>query len=658
MSEWVMALSVGPVAAFIAGGRRSRDLWWGSTWVSECTWTVADLLQKEDSVRLVVPSARRVAQVRTQPDRYRRRISNRILAIVSAPDSAAVAELARRCERAAHDQLVLQLTSARRSLNERGAKLQRALEQVLLPEIFADQVTAVQEGDFIEIFAAWAPVAGAVGKAIERVNRLLDSRKTARLFSPPRSEPGRRKSDLDPGRDSVLIGAQVGDREATPAEAATRQLARRILGINPDENLDAIGFARRISVFRRDSPAPVSGPALGRLPFPPISRVAADPWLRRAAMDPETAGALAEIKEILEEAKSEEIFFTWCSPARDPEIPADAAVVQSSACFPFDASLLMEGGLEALEQEVRRIGERLHGEAAVASALSFLHRLGPPVRHLHRIHGSPPPYYALLMMDGDGVGLALEAARHEGDLQELVAALDDYADGAEEIVRRDCFGCAFYVGGDDLAAYLPVDTALKAVRSLAEHFSASVQPSFLPAPLTLSGGLVIAHAKADLRAVRRQCQLAQRQAKERRARQPETLQDQPGWLAVVELPRSGSPRSCFGPLPRLIEDLELWQDLLRGGRLSPRSPRLLLRLEEDLADRDLAGGGDTGLELVPYRLIAQAERSGQQEIPQLAERLWGIREWEGAVQLAHELIIAPRFQRAADLRPGTPGRGV
>lgn len=411
--------------------------------------------------------------------------------------------------------------------------------------------------------------------------------------------------------------------------------------------MDAVGLARRVAVFQRDNGA---APGLGRLPFPPITRTAADSWLRRVAADPETRPALEAIKEILREAKEDEIFFTWCSPALDPEVAWEEKD-RTPECFPFDASFLMEGGLEALEREVERVGRRLHDRREVEGTLLFLKRLTPFVRQLQKAHGAPPPYFALLFMDGDGVGRALADARNDAELRELVSQLDAYADSAEPLLREKYFGRAFYVGGDDLAAYLPVDTALEAAVALAEHFRTRVKPA--GKALTLSAGIVLGHARADLRALRRQAQDALSEAKRRRA---QALRDNPseadeGWMQIVELPRSGSPRSCAGPLRELAERMQKWQELLAEGSLSLRSPHLLLGLHARFAQPGPGDGGNLGIELARHRIRAQIERSSKGENPTLDAYLETIDTWRKAEALAHELAIAARFHRIGRLRP-------
>jgi hypothetical protein len=135
-------------------------------------------------------------------------------------------------------------------------------------------------------------------------------------------------------------------------------------------------------------------------------------------------------------------------------------------------------------------------------------------------------------------------------------------------------------------------------------------------------------------------------------------QAQAGWLAVVELPRSGSERVCLGPLPDLAKDLERWRELLKQDVLSLRSPRLLLDLADRFADPKADGRGKLGIDLARHRLLAQGVRSSKErqdategQAPALAARAEKLRTWKDAMQLADELAIAGRLHKTAALRP-------
>ncbi len=692
MTSFLTALSIGPVGGFIGGGRRSRDLWWGSTWVSECTAEVARWLEEEvkkDSltINFLLPTSQRLKDIRSrskiEDSTYAGRVSNKILATIEAPSSSAISELMQGAEGAARSWLKGTIAECYQKAKN-DPRVGRALRNLRLKSdgddvdnhtlfhrlvahqaSFEAQSEAILRGDFLEFNAAWTPEQETFSESVKRVWQLLGGRKAARLFVEPSwSQDGRRKSDLDPGRDSVLHSASPKDREFRDDLAQHRAFARRVLGIGPDEHLDALGFARRIALFGSKEPE------LSRLPFPPIARVALDPWLRRANADPSCKQALVEIIAILGQSTDNELFFTWCSPARDPDRKYEKD--SSESIFPFDAAFLIENGLGTYRRELERYLERLPkaSKKLVNDSIKTLGKLQPQVDILYRRLGLPSPYYALLAMDGDGVGSALAKANGNEQLRNWSSTLDGFADEVEKIVRTN-HGCAFYVGGDDSLAYLPLDKALATVKKLSEHFAKRMKGAGLPA--SLSGGLVIAHAKSDLRRVRKAAEEALADAKAARRRAGSTE----GWLQISELPRSGPPRTCCGPIAELSQRFYTWSQGFAKNRLSLRTSGLLrewaLRFDppdernagENTAGDDTAGnspGADPALEIAKSRIRLQRRRStkspadgeGEDKLTrQIDDRIEVIESWQDSHRLADELRIAARFHRAGRGLPAT-----
>lgn len=667
--RWLLDVAIGPVAGFIAAGRRSRDLWWGSTWVSECTRQTARWLKEEQGVELIVPSWKRIEEVedkihKLDPLTYAGRVSNRIRALASASSQEEVERIARGAEAEARhvlsrlirrsvrlDDLEADgLSNSDRATQERRAKRIRAwLREILDEKAFREQLEAIEDGaDFLEFFAVWTPAEtnAAFGAAYRRADELLSASKHLRPFGEPAwTAAGRRKSDLDAGRDSVLRSASDRGQRRSSAPAT----ARRRLGIGPDEGLDALGLARRVAALTR-------GPMLQPLPFPPLARIAADSWLERAAVEPACRKAFARLNEILEkerERPGETLFFLWCSPARDP-VESVADRTKGPGLFRFDASILLEGGLEAESAKVEALAQSGGAEdAELHHALEVLEALREPIGFLHRRLGTPPPYYALLQMDGDGVGSALGNAGQVADIKACVKGLERFADRAEEIVREH-HGCAFYVGGDDLAVYLPVDKATLAARALARAFVAEVQPTFEDLRLgtsSLSGGIVLAHFKADLRSARREAREALEAAKGFRREAGSGS----AWLEVRELPRSGSPRRCHGPLEDRVAGLETWVELLAAEKLSRRAPHQLLALKKRLVPAQAVDGGTLALELAAFRVAAQQRRSTKAVASDLPARLEEAQSWGAVERQAVELLIADRVHETRKLRPRAEG---
>lgn len=121
----------------------------------------------------------------------------------------------------------------------------------------------------------------------------------------------------------------------------------------------------------------------------------------------------------------------------------------------------------------------------------------PSTADLAAAGGSPSPFYALLLMDGDSVGALL------GDHPEskVAAALSKFAAGVAAVVQS-ANGYLVYAGGDDLLALLPLERALAAALRLRGAYVDSFQELNIPA--TTSAALVFAHFHVPLRQVLRE----------------------------------------------------------------------------------------------------------------------------------------------------------
>lgn len=650
MRHFHLDISIGPVGDFIAAGRRSRDLWWGSTWVSECATAIARGLRDDPRAKLHVPSTQRLDAIQRTNDRaYGARIANHLRAVVTAESASELADLVASLDRRAHEHLADILTRCRR----RGERILGARDFAELVDLaqWDAQLAAIRAGDFLELYAAWS------SEGASAAGDLLTASKSARRFERPIDDSARPKSHLDPGRGSVLREDPRGPQ----------QRLRARLGLGRDEQLDAISLARRLCVF------PDNGPELPQLPFPPISRVALDPWL--AAVAREHPEPLAELRRHLHLAREHDHYFSlWCSAAVDPEQPPSAAWLRHP-CLPFDASLLLEDGPATLNTLWTRT-------LPASESPTFLATAGTTVAALHRLAGVPEAYYALIAADGDRVGHALQQLP-EAQVPELVQSLDDFADHAADLVQAH-HGRAFYTGGDDVLAYVPLDVLLwrpdghpsGLLEALAELFNKYVNTTLkrLLGPdsaTSLSFGVALAHVKDDLRAVRHCADAALKQAKQHGARRS-THAGAPltASLAICERVRSGAERVCQGSLADLTDALRTWVDLCRSGDLSQRSAHALLELHDRFAlpltaptprsDGEQATAATTrgdaiGLQLARTSEILRRRRRDAEALPDpLERRLAALERWDDARVLAHEFLLAERLFRAHNLRHPAP----
>ena len=103
-------------------------------------------------------------------------------------------------------------------------------------------------------------------------------------------------------------------------------------------------------------------------------------------------------------------------------------------------------------------------------------------------------YIAFICADGDRMGAALDKLESDEAHRKFSSALSRFALEASTIVTGNDGQC-IYTGGDDVLAFLPLNTALKCARELHDKFG-EIMSEYKQA--SLSVGLSIAHAKEDL----------------------------------------------------------------------------------------------------------------------------------------------------------------
>lgn len=458
MNSWLITLAFGPVQGFIASARRSRDLWAGSFMLSEIARAAAKAL-KDGGATLIYPAPGRVEHEDAEENSN---LSNMILAEVAAPDAAAAAALCDRAKRAAQDQLA---RFSRQALQEWSSVDVRE-------DLWHRQVEVA-----LEKYAAWSQIQNNdYRSAYDAAKSALAARKNTRDFAPlyvdlahQKMAAGVPKSSLDGANESVL----PKERKHFPAK----------FGLSPGEQLDAIGCIKRV-VGRAER-------------FTAMTRMAAHPWL--TALPEEAIKALRQAYEPLVGLE----LSTRCE--------GNAGAYSR---FPFDAGLLFP---ERLQQAISQATAGAQ-EAARKALLNLQHAL----KSITPRHGSPNPYMALVVADGDRMGTFIDQARTAEEHSEISAAVAAFADRVPK-VARDHGGHCLFNGGEDLTVLFPLDGVVNGARSLARAFdeqmkglierfvgAARMNPDDAP---SLRVGAAICHVLEPMGVIRQRADLAEKFAK-------------------------------------------------------------------------------------------------------------------------------------------------
>ncbi len=235
-----------------------------------------------------------------------------------------------------------------------------------------------------------------------------------------------------------------------------------------------------------------------------------------------------------------------------------------------------------------------------------------------------PPYYGLLIGDGDRMGSVIESIRQTEEHERFSRRLSKFAGSVAPIIARH-EGCQIFAGGDDVLALLPLHTALHCVQDVNEAFGMEMQ-GFSPQP-TFSAGLAVVHALDPLSEARKWAHEAEQAAKNRYGRNA---------LAIAVVPRSGEPVIGGGN----------WTDF----------PALVNRVLDGYSSRNLSPSFAHELQELMRRtpqqiddmlvLMAQALAKKKKEHEMAAALVEGCQTRHQLAEVVNAMLVARPFWRA------------
>ena len=396
-------------------------------------------------------------------------------------------------------------------------------------DVWNDQVD-----DVVEFYAAWAslPSVAKYQQTRKLVMRLLAGRKACHNFAMAKGRAQLPKSSLDGARETVLY-------------EEVKRSGR--LPLADGEQLDVVGLTKRL--------------AGGRQLYPSVARIAADPWLRALAASKSHAQEFNQLKSVCQQLVEHGML-------SGSEMP--------SATFPYDGTSIFLNRHTDLAKESGQ-------EQSVLEPLADV--VGELTRPLSQDGlGQPSPYLAILVADGDRMGAAISEVRTPEDHQRFSRELSSFAERARQVVRA-ANGVCVYAGGDDVLAFVPLDSCLSCARELHSAFGTMMggwKTSDDQSP-TLSVGIAIGHFMEPLEDL-----LGFGRAAEQAAKKAVGLggSDERNALAVVVRTRGAAPISVRDNWKQCHDDAALdrrlthWAELFANGSLPNKLAYELRQLVE------------------------------------------------------------------------------
>ncbi len=619
MTPHLYVLALGPVQDFIAAARTTRDLWFGSHLLSEISKAAAKQIA-EDGGRLIFP-ALKMGDPDLDPDKSFN-VANIILA--ELPEGKNPDEINKTAKDAAQERWM------------HFAEIAKSAAETAVDDVIWNE----QIEDVIEFYSAWVPFTDVkqYKSARIRLMRLLAARKSTRNFEPAQSHWGKEKSSLDGARDTVL---------KKDSDLQKKLIIR--MRLKESEELCAVGLTKRLGS--------------GEVSFPSVVRVAVDPWIR-GIMNSKNGEAINVLKKIREICEVNKTISSRYSGKLYPD-------------FPYDSQILFPARLDAM----KKTSERKQGKGK--SWLNYLDKgdrndLDRIKEHLTRLQrkgtndkkeigfgfGEPNPYLAVLVADGDQMGKAIFVIDDPKQHREFSTQLSKFARDAKKIIedpygltgedgttKRSAHGCVVYTGGDDVLAFLPVDTCIATARALHEKFSDLLkgfpldpknEPEKTP---TLSVGIAIVHSLEPLEDI-----LTYGRDAEKAAKKP----DRDG-LAVHLHTRGGgdptkireqwSPTSASGNSMSIDKRLETWVGLYLADDFPDGAAYDLRQLAEDYKAWKPPIPSNL-LEKDVTRLLARKRAGGGTRaigVDELKNLTAGIHQHEDLKRRAEELVLTRRI---------------
>ena len=545
---WRIDVSVGPVQGFVAQSRRTRDLW-GSSYLLSFLSAHAMRSAEVAGGRIIRPSVNQdqlyhwvtgshegtAPRIGTLP--------NHFVVEVDGGDASQVAGAAVTALEVAWNGVC---TAVWDRFVQHASPVGRETHRIWIRQIFR----------FWEV--AWTAGPPEAGSA------LLARRKHWRSHRLP-DEPGDKCMMMHDLQELSGYVRSEG-RESRKNSDRFWNLVRKGLGrldLGDNERLCAIALVKRL--FPRVS-LEALGWSVDTSHWPSTVYMAAVPWIRRVTSQaPRLAGAYSEA--VLQTVSADVL--------AERHLPFRGLGGPGAGSFPkLDANLFHCDRVK---------DERLCPVATTAGheAREIMVRL---LRQIYDVKdtegdriGSPSPFFALILADGDRIG---KLVSNLGG-QSVGCALSKFTGNVSEIVQKHD-GVTVYTGGDDVLAILPVPQALRC----ADALSSAYQLAFANKPsATLSATVVFAHVRQSLAYVIATAhRLLDEVAKDGNGRNS---------LAAAVLKRGGlsslwattwNRRSPDGCPISAVELLESLAQALRAGVSEPGiSSALIYRLREMLA---------------------------------------------------------------------------
>ena len=458
--------TIGPVQGFVAQSRRTRDFWAGSfllSWLAGVA--MAEIKRQGGEISFPVPPDAYLDWITngTGSGRAPRQgaIPNRFKAFQAKVPADFDGALVATCVREAWIKLAEHVW------------LHDKLAAVATPP--TRQIWDRQHANFWDI--SWAITAN------ENESSLMDQRKNWRSHYAAQGEPGVKCMVMEGWQE--LSGSDRPGKQGDHFWKAVR--VGKLTDIGEGEQLCALAYVKRRFVRHFASfNAQLSGGLTVYgwkldVGMPSVSYMAAVHWLEKLI---QTASA-DDVRLLLEAARN-------VNESRDEWDTHIACLKQAAGRWTSDSDkrqlLSLDGNL--FFDHVQDNAKAYDYDPGRMQVLT--QELGRFKRNHPEFDAPLSPFYAILLMDGDSLGVHMADRSKQSSISE---SLEKFTRGVPSLVDRHN-GYLIYAGGDDVLAILPLEDAMQCAVAVRELYADSFKDTGIPT--TISAAIEYAHVKMPL----------------------------------------------------------------------------------------------------------------------------------------------------------------
>lgn len=556
--RYMLAFSLGPVQPFIAQARKTRDLWLGSYLLSKL---MEAGMSKISTEALVFPTQKVV--INDIPD-----LPNKYIALFDSPEEAKDA-----AQKSVAD------------IKERWDKICLAVWDAVVKEHKTSDTESIwrRQTNFETLFEIyWVIVEKDPGESyhtwLARTQKTLDARKRLRDFRHP-FDPQRSQEFGEPGEKSSISG----EREVLHGKGTSQKSLREfweniashhsasVISKDGSERLDAIDTVKRF--------ATEAGGYVRRKAFPSTSSIATASFVQRLLETQVDEAMLQAVKSWLDITNPLKTTTLLPLPYFAAGKKERNSILQRVLWRDGDAFFRETYTPERLKKDYDLTDERAkerdtlvkEGPSALTTLLRATDALTPPVPR-------PTPYYAIVQMDGDNMGILLSGVKDKEQHRNISGALSTFArEDVPPIVQEERPGFLVYAGGDDVLALSPLEGLLNLAERLQARYTERIVGQVAKEreqDVTASMGIAVAHHYTSLSYALRATREAERLAKDHYGRNA---------LVLTILRRSGEQTrvGCHWSYPELPKSSPLsmftrFYQFFQEDLLSPKCVHILL----------------------------------------------------------------------------------